>query len=185
MRRSGPGGDVAAGTPTSPPRDRDIDRFKREAEEMCPPGGTGRSRSLLGGINHANAQVTVGERDRLDQRTRRHVKAAQQGVDLDDSQPVLNVGSYADLSRLRSQQNLELLETIFKCELECIREIAELVDRDYKQVHRNLSELEDIGVIGFEGAASGRAKKLVLAYVDLEIDIPFAGSEDSLGTATP
>jgi predicted transcriptional regulator len=35
---------------------------------------------------------------------------------------------------------------------------VELVDRDYKQVDRNLSELQDIGVIEFEGGGSGRAK---------------------------
>ncbi|MEF8884403.1 MAG: transcriptional regulator [Haloarculaceae archaeon] len=130
-------------------------------------------------------KVTVGERDRLDQRTRRRLKAAQEGEDLDDAQPVLNFGSYAELSRLLSQKNLELLDAVFEHEPESIREAAELVDRDYKQVHRNLSELEDIGIIEFEGGGSGRAKKPVLAYDGLEIDIPFAGSEDSVGTAAP
>jgi len=130
-------------------------------------------------------KVTVGERNRLDQRTRRRIKAAQEGEDLDDSQPVLNFGSYAELSRLLSQKNLELLEVIFEHEPESIRETAELVDRDYKQVHRNLSELDDIGVIEFEGGGSGRAKRPVLAYDGLEIDIPFAGSEDTVDTAAP
>jgi len=130
-------------------------------------------------------KVTVGERDRIDQRTRRRIEAAQRGEELDDSQPVLNFGSYAELSRLLSQKNLELLEAIFESEPGSIREAAELVDRDYKQVHRNLSELEDIGVIEFEGGGSGRAKKPVLAYDGLEIDIPFAGSEDTAGTAMP
>jgi len=59
-------------------------------------------------------KITVGERDRLDQRTRRRIKAAQQGEALDDSQPVLNFGTYAELSRLLSQKNLELLEAIFE-----------------------------------------------------------------------
>ena len=59
------------------------------------------------------------------------------------------------------------------------------MNRDYKQVHRNLSELEDIGVIKFEDGGSGRAKKPILAYDGLEIDIPFAGSKDSVGTAAP
>jgi predicted transcriptional regulator len=44
--------------------------------------------------------VTVGERDRIDKRTRRRIKAAQRGEELDDSQPVLNFGSYAELGRL-------------------------------------------------------------------------------------
>ncbi|QPV64289.1 transcriptional regulator [Halosimplex litoreum] len=130
-------------------------------------------------------KVTVGERDRLDQRTRQRIAAAQDGEHLDDAQPVLNFGSYAELSRLLSRTNLELLETIFEHGPESIREAAELVDRDYKQVHRNLSELEDIGVVEFEGGGSGRAKKPVLAYDGLEIDIPFARSDDSTGTAAP
>jgi predicted transcriptional regulator len=130
-------------------------------------------------------KVTVGDRDRLDQRTRRRIKAAQEGDELDDAQPVLNFGSYAELSRLLSEKNLELLEAIFESEPESIREVADLVDRDYKQVYRNLSELDDIGVIEFEGGGSGRAKKPVLAYDGLEIDIPFAGPEDTAGTATP
>jgi predicted transcriptional regulator len=130
-------------------------------------------------------KVTVGERDRLDQRTRRRIEAAQKGEDIEDAQPVLNFGSYAELSRLLSQKNLELLDAVFEYEPESIREAAEMVNRDYKQVHRNLSELEDIGVIEFEGGGSGRAKKPVLAYDGLEIDIPFAGSEDSVGTVAP
>ena len=130
-------------------------------------------------------KVTVCERARLDQRTRRRIKAAQDGKDLDDAQPVLNFGSYAELSRLLSQKNLELLDAIFESEPESIREAADLVNRDYKQVHRNLSELEDIGVIKFEDGGSGRAKKPILAYDGLEIDIPFAGSKDSVGTAAP
>jgi predicted transcriptional regulator len=130
-------------------------------------------------------KVTVGERDQLDQRTRSRIAAAQEGADLDDAQPVLNFGSYAELSRLLSPKNLELLETISEHEPESIREAADLVDRDYKQVHRNLSELEDIGVIEFEGGGSGRAKTPKLAYDGLEIDIPFAGSDEKGGAAAP
>jgi len=130
-------------------------------------------------------KVTVGQRDSLDQRTRERLKAASKGEDLDDAQPVLNFESYADLSRLLSPKNLELLETIANHEPESIREAAELVERDYKQVHRNLSELEDIGVIEFEGDGAGKAKTPTLAYDGLEIDIPFAGSDDSLGAAAP
>ena len=130
-------------------------------------------------------KVTVGERDRLDKRTRSRIKAAQEGKELDAAQPVLNFGSYAELSRLLSPKNLQLLEVISEYEPESIRETAELVDRDYKQVHRNLSELEDIGVIEFEGGGSGQAKKPLLTYDGLEIDIPFAGSSDNIGAAAP
>ena len=130
-------------------------------------------------------KVTVGERDRLDRRTRSRIKAAQEGQDLEDAQPVLNFESYSALSRLLSPKNLELLESISDHGPESIREAAELVDRDYKQVHRNLTELESIGVIEFEGGGSGQAKKPLLTYDGLEIDIPFAGSSDNVGAAAP
>jgi predicted transcriptional regulator len=103
-------------------------------------------------------KVTVGNSDHLDQRTRSRIKAAQEGEDLDDAQPVLNFDSYAELSHLLSPKNLELLEAISEHEPASIREAAELVDRDYKQVHRNLSELADIGVIEFQGGGPGEAK---------------------------
>ncbi len=125
-------------------------------------------------------KVSVGKRERLDQRTRSHIKAAQEGEDLDDAQPVLNVGSYAELSRLLSPKNLQLLQVISERQPESIREAAELVERDYKQAHRNLSEFDDIGVIEFEGGGSGQAKKPTLVYNGLEIDIPFVGSNGSV-----
>jgi len=133
----------------------------------------------------ATLKVTVGERDHLDERTRRRIEAAREGTDIDDDQPTLNFGSYAELSRLLSPKNLELLEAISKHAPESIREAAELVDRDYKQVYRNLSELEDIGVIEFEGGGPGRAKQPQLAYDGLEIDIPFPESRQSAGATTP
>ena len=130
-------------------------------------------------------KITVGERDRLDQRTRSRIKTAQEGDDLDGTQPVLNFGSYAELSRLLSPKNLELLEAISEHDPASIRETAKRVDRDYKQVHRNLSELDDIGVIEFEGGGSGKAKKPTLAYDGLEIDIPFTQSNGNVGAAAP
>ena len=130
-------------------------------------------------------KVTVGERDRLDQRTRERIKAAQEGAELADAQPVLNFGSYAELSRLLSPTNLELLEVIAEHDPESIRETATLVDRDYKQVHQNLAELDDIGVLDFESGGTGQAKKPILAYDGLEIDLPFTAAEGDPGAAAP
>ena len=130
-------------------------------------------------------KITIGERDRLDQRTRSRIAAAQEGADLDDAQPVLNFGSYATLSRLLSPTNLELLEAISEHEPASIREAADLVDRDYKQVHRNLTELDDIGILEFDGGGVGHAKRPVLAYDGLEIDIPFTKSDEHAGAAAP
>jgi len=55
----------------------------------------------------------------------------------------------------------------------------------YKQVHRNLTELDSIGVIEFEGGGPGSAKAPTLAYDGLEIDLPFTASEESVSAASP
>ena len=130
-------------------------------------------------------KVTVGDHDRLDQQTNRRLEAAAAGEDIEDAQPVLNFATYGDLSRLLSPKNLELLDVVSAHEPDSIRETADLVDRDYKQVHRNLSELEAIGVIEFEESGPGAAKAPTLAYDGLEIDIPFAEPDPSQGTAIP
>jgi predicted transcriptional regulator len=130
-------------------------------------------------------KVTVGKRDQLDERTRRRIAAAQENEDIEDAQPVLNFGSYAELNRLLSPANLELLEEIAAHEPDSIRAAAELVNRDYRQVHRNLHELADIGVIEFEGGEPGRAKKPTLAYDGLEIDIPFADTGERPDATAP
>lgn len=81
--------------------------------------------------------------------------------------------------------NLELLAGVFENEPERIREAAELADRDYNDIHQNLSKLEDIGAIDFEGGGTGQAKKLKLDYDGLEIDLPFSDPDRSVGTAAP
>jgi predicted transcriptional regulator len=130
-------------------------------------------------------RVTVGDRDRLDQQTRDRIAAAQTDEQLDDAQPVLNFSSYTELSRLLSPKNLELLEAIAQNDPDSISDTAELVDRDYKQVHHNLTELADIGVIEFEGDGAGRPKKPILAYDGLEIDIPFTQSSRNVDVVAP
>ncbi|GAA0290509.1 transcriptional regulator [Halarchaeum salinum] len=130
-------------------------------------------------------KVTVGERETLDEQTRNRLKAAQAGEDLEDVQPTLNFESYAELSRLLSTTNLELLEAIATHHPESISEAAELVDRDYKQVHTNLNELADLGVIEFESEGAGHPKTPTLAYDGIEIDIPFADSSNTVGADAP
>jgi predicted transcriptional regulator len=55
----------------------------------------------------------------------------------------------------------------------------------YKQVHRNLTELEDIGVIEFEESGAGQSKKPHLAFDGLEIDILFSDTDGSVDVAVP
>ncbi|WP_231188278.1 hypothetical protein [Haladaptatus sp. DYF46] len=96
------------------------------------------------------------------------VEALERGEEV-ESRHTLTFESEADLARLVSETNLELLRTIAEHEPESIQQAAELVDRDYRDVHRNLSELETLNVIEFEQA--GQAKKPVMRYDGIEIDI--------------
>lgn len=72
-------------------------------------------------------------------------------------------------------RTMALLETITDDEPGSIRETARLVDRDVKNVHAELTELERLGVIRFE--TSGRAKRPVFPYAEIVISLPFAHDE--------
>lgn len=119
-------------------------------------------------------KVTLGQADQIKQRARDQLRAAQRGEDVDEAQPVLNFESEADVARLLSEKNLELVRVIANEEPVSMRAAAELVDRDFKEVHRNLTELEALGIIEFE--QHGRAKKPVVRFDDIEISIDLAGA---------
>lgn len=89
----------------------------------------------------------------------------------------LNFESIEGLATVTKVTNLSLLRAIRQHEPESISELAEVVDRDYREVHRNLDELETLGVIEFEKA--GRAKKPVVLYDDLEIHVPLRSGDSS------
>lgn len=91
--------------------------------------------------------------------------------DLEPRDPVLRVESVATLGRILRPTNLELLEAIAAHEPESIRATARLVDRGPKEVLRNLDELEDYGLIAY--AEHGRAKRPVIPYERLDIQLPF------------
>ena len=74
------------------------------------------------------------------------------------------------LVRVVRPKNLELLRTIAQHNPESIRDAARLVDRDVRQVHTNLKELEDLRLIEFE--KDGRAKKPTVWYDTIEVDLP-------------
>lgn len=127
-------------------------------------------------------KVTVGESDAIKERARRRIRAAEAGEELDDVQPALNF-SYTDLARLLSEKNLELLEAIAEHEPSSMREASKLVDRDFKEVHRNLTELDTLDVIEFW--EEGRSKRPVVQYDNVEIAIDLADSLDDEGQRQP
>lgn len=87
---------------------------------------------------------------------------------------ILNFEEFDEVERLMRTSNLELLRAIVSRDPESIREAAAVVDRDYREVHRNLKELESLGVVEFE--TNGQRKKPILRNgvenIDLSIRFP-------------
>lgn len=121
--------------------------------------------------------VTIGESDRIERETVRRIRRAERDDEVLDDRPVLNFEDYETLARFLTEANLELLDAIAAANPPSIRQTAELVDRDYREVHRNLTDLEALGVVRFEGDGQGTAKRPVVAYDAVEIS--FSLGDDS------
>ena len=78
----------------------------------------------------------------------------------------------ADVHRVTRPKSLELLRAIVQHEPSSIRETARLVDRDVRQVHRNLTELESLHLLDL--VEDGQAKRPVVWYDAIDIDLPLA-----------
>ena len=87
----------------------------------------------------------------------------------------------ADVHRVTRPKNLELLRALVQHDPESIRETARLVDRDVRQVHRNLTELADLHLL--ELVDDGQSKQPRVWYdtidIDLSLDTPVVDNEDS------
>ena len=109
-------------------------------------------------------KITFGQaadhRDAARDRLERAVTGESGDAIEQDVRFILNFEEYADIERLMRTSNLELLEAIVADQPGSIRRAAAAVDRDYREVHRNLQELEALGVIKFE--QEGASKKPVL-----------------------
>lgn len=125
------------------------------------------------------AEQRAAARERL-----RRAEAGETGEEIEqDIRFVLDFEDLADVERLMRQSNLELLEAIATDRPTSIREAAAVVDRDYKEVHRNLEELESLGVVEFE--ADGTRKKPILRGGADGIDFSFTvGDIDADGPET-
>lgn len=121
-------------------------------------------------------KIRIGERERTRRETIERIEAAQRGESVEDRH-ILNIEKKRDVTRILSEVNLELLETISEEEPESMRATADLVDRDFKEVHGNLTELESLGLIEFE--QDGRAKRPVVPYDDIQLDFDLSGGHES------
>lgn len=119
---------------------------------------------------HTNTTLTVRIDD--DGKTReeayKRIEALENDEEIEDRH-ILVLDTEADLQRLLSPANLELLRAIREHEPESMRAAAELVDRDFKEVHRNLTELERLNVIEFE--TDGRSKRPIVRFDEIDVEL--------------
>lgn len=120
-------------------------------------------------------KITFGEADELREAGRERLRRAEAGETGEaieqDARFILDFEDFADIERLMRQSNLELLEAIATEHPTSIRRTAAVVNRDYKDVHRNLQELESLGVIEF--VAEGASKKPILRGGTDGVDFSF------------
>ncbi|EMA17170.1 HVO_A0114 family putative DNA-binding protein [Haloarcula amylolytica] len=112
--------------------------------------------------------VRVGDGTTTKEQTCERIRAMERGEDI-EVRHVLVLEDESDLQRLFSPANLALLRAIREHEPESMRETATLVGRDFKEVHRNLTELETLNVIEFE--QSGRSKRPVVRFDEIDIEV--------------
>jgi predicted transcriptional regulator len=121
-------------------------------------------------------KITYGQRENTQRAARERLRRAEAGEEFDEQEPafILNFETLDDVERLMRRLNLQLLDVIASERPGSIRETARLVNRDYKEVHRNLEELEALGVIEF--TTDGNSKRPILRdgteAIDLSITFP-------------
>lgn len=118
--------------------------------------------------------IRVEPPDATRREVRERVRALERGEAADGH--VLAFEEQADLARLVSEPNLDILRAIGRHEPASMRRVADLVERDFREVHRNLTELESLGVIEFR--EEGAAKRPVLRYDEIEIEVPLLPASD-------
>ena len=119
---------------------------------------------------------------RLQRSDEQRVKGTLQAIDQDETpEPYFEAVFHemADLQTVTRPTNLTVLRTVAREQPASIRETARLVDRDVRQVHRNLEELDELGVLDLE--TDGQTKRPTVWYDTIEVDLPLTDT----GTDTP
>lgn len=117
--------------------------------------------------------VRVESDERFHERVESDLEALEAGVDLDDTHE-LSLPSDDALARVLSATNLELIRAIATEEPESMRATARLVDRDVKDVHSDLTELTEYGLV--ELRDEGQAKRPVVWYDEIELRVSISST---------
>ena len=87
-----------------------------------------------------------------------------------------------DLHHVTRPELLQILRTIVQHDPDSIRETARLVERDVSQVHRNLTELEELHLV--ELVDDGQSKRPSVWYEAIDIDLPLVTPDVGSDEAT-
>jgi len=117
-----------------------------------------------------HVQIKPVDRSDLEDR----LAAIDAGEDVEPAEPTLSIEDLETFGRVFRSTNLELLEVIVEHEPGSIRELARLVERNPPEVLENVNELADYGLLEFE--EDGRAKRPVVWYDEIDIDLPLTTS---------
>jgi len=132
-------------------------------------------------------KITFGQADEHRTAARERLERAEAGETGEaieqTAQFILNFEDFTDIERLMRTSNLALLEAIVDHRPASIRATADVVDRDYREVHRNLNQLEELGVIEFE--EDGGRKRPILRGGTETIDFSFRISQDDTSDTQP
>lgn len=125
--------------------------------------------------------VTIERDDECIRNGRETIQRLTTGEPVDDPD-TFSFPNVSVLFETFNPRTMQLLETVSESEPDSIRDTARLVDRDVKNVHEELSELERLGVIRFE--QDGRAKRPVFPYEEIVISLPFDRDDVQDGART-
>lgn len=112
-------------------------------------------------------------REAAEERLRRAEDGERSTAIQQDVRYILNFEEFDDIARLMRTPNLRLIESIVSQRPESIRETADTVGRDYREVHRNLQELEELGVIEFESDSQRKRPTLRHGADSIDFSIRF------------
>lgn len=125
-----------------------------------------------------HVQIKPVDRSDLEDR----LAAIDAGEDVEPGESILSIEDLKTFGRVFRSTNLELLEAIVEHESESIRELARVVERNPPEVLENVNELADYGLVELE--ADGCAKRPIVWYGDIDIDLPLTTSSSRGENAT-
>ncbi|MBI3801919.1 MAG: hypothetical protein HY268_33725 [Deltaproteobacteria bacterium] len=98
----------------------------------------------------------------------RHLKA---GEKLPEREEELYFADLATLRKVLSPKRLALLWAIVEHAPHSVRDLAERVGRDIKNVSQDLALLSRLGLVGLKGARRGEAQTPTLPYDEIELNL--------------